>query len=224
VYVGDACNITGSAPAAANATAGAIVLAQYAGAAASNCTFAEMVVAAQTVGAASVLIINDVADTGNYAVMNCVSPADCALPAGIPLSMVAYADGQALRDYVAANSGNASSGSGGVLLNYTNTVVSGFFAGIDEVGLLQEIGWPKFASLQTLSWAGQWFDYYKQLRANLTAPALVLPVFTNTLMQGSPGIVSGATDFARGCCAATGVRVDAHNALRLSCRPRHCRL
>lgn len=221
VYVGDACNINASAPAAANATAGAVVLAQYAGAAASNCTFAEIVVAAQTVGAAGVLVINDAADSGTYAVMNCVSPADCALPAGIPLSMVAYEDGQALRNYVAANAGSTSGSGQVVAINYTNAVVSGFFAGIDELGLLQEIGWPKFASLQTLSWAGQWFDYYRQLRANLSAPALVVPVFTNTLMQGSPGIVSGIACGGDGCqhastCAYTRMRC---SAARLSLAP-----
>lgn len=53
----------------------------------------------------------------------------------------------------------------------------GYFAAVDELGRLQEVGWIKLPSLQHLSWAGQWLSYASKLRESLKAPALELPVF-----------------------------------------------
>jgi hypothetical protein len=80
--------------------------------------------------------------------------------------------------------------------------------------LLFELGWEKLPTLQFLSWQAQWTDFYRTVRANLSLPALTIPVFNNSLMQGN-GILSNLTlppikelraqydvfelDFALGC-------------------------
>lgn len=53
----------------------------------------------------------------------------------------------------------------------------GYFAAIDELFRLQEVGWIKFPTLQHLSWTGQWLVYARALRAQLLAEALVIPIF-----------------------------------------------
>ncbi len=57
--------------------------------------------------------------------------------------------------------------------------VPGFYAGIDEQGKLIELGWSKWPTLMHLAWQGQWQHYLQHLRANLSRPALTVPVFVN---------------------------------------------
>lgn len=53
----------------------------------------------------------------------------------------------------------------------------GYYAAVDDLGLLREVGWVKFPTLQHLSWAAQWLAYARRLRQKLEKPALVVGVF-----------------------------------------------
>lgn len=55
----------------------------------------------------------------------------------------------------------------------------GHYAGIDEEGRLIELGWSKWPTLMHLAWQGQWEQYLHNLKANLSRPALTVPIFTN---------------------------------------------
>lgn len=55
--------------------------------------------------------------------------------------------------------------------------VPGYYAGINEQGKLIELGWTKWPSLMHLAWQGQWQNYLHNLQANLSKPALTVPVF-----------------------------------------------
>ena len=55
--------------------------------------------------------------------------------------------------------------------------VPGYYAGINEQGNLMELGWTKWPSLMHLAWQGQWQNYLHNLQANLSKPALTVPVF-----------------------------------------------
>jgi hypothetical protein len=52
-------------------------------------------------------------------------------------------------------------------------------------GLLFEMGWEKIATLMFLVWQAQWQGYATELRANLSLPALVIPIVSQTVMQVS---------------------------------------
>ena len=53
----------------------------------------------------------------------------------------------------------------------------GYFAIINADMDLAELGWIKFPKLMHLGWAAQWLQYEARLKANLTRPALEVPVF-----------------------------------------------
>ena len=56
---------------------------------------------------------------------------------------------------------------------------------MDERLALAEVGWQKFPALMHLGWAAQWLLYEAELRANLSRPALVVPVFEEEVRAGS---------------------------------------
>ena len=66
-----------------------------------------------------------------------------------------------------------------VAVSFSEDTGPGYFAAVDELGRLQEVGWIKFPTLQHLSWAAQWLSYAKSLRGQLAeqGQALVVPVF-----------------------------------------------
>lgn len=57
--------------------------------------------------------------------------------------------------------------------------VAGYYGGIDEEGRLIEVGLAKWPSLMHLAWQGQWQHYLHNLKANLSKPALTVPIFVN---------------------------------------------
>lgn len=59
---------------------------------------------------------------------------------------------------------------------------------MDGGGRLAEVGWQKFPRLMHLAWGAQWLDYTHRLAANLSRPALELPVFRH---QVPPPPLSG---------------------------------
>lgn len=66
-----------------------------------------------------------------------------------------------------------------ISLQYGMVQVPGYYAGIDEQGRLIEMGWMKWPSLMHLAWQGQWQNYLHNLHANLSKPALTVPIFVN---------------------------------------------
>lgn len=70
--------------------------------------------------------------------------------------------------------------------------VSGHYAGIDEQGKLIELGWSKWPTLMHLAWQGQWQDYLHNLQANLSKPALTVPVFANQV-KPRPSLLNDTT-------------------------------
>lgn len=71
------------------------------------------------------------------------------------------------------------------------TQVPGFFAAVDGGGRLAEVGWQKFPRLMHLAWGAQWLDYTARLAANLSRPALTLPVFQHQVPRPPPKISLG---------------------------------
>lgn len=65
----------------------------------------------------------------------------------------------------------------GLTVSFAQEAGPGYFAAVDGEGKLQEVGWVKIPSLQTLSWAAQWLQYQRNLQAKLDEDALVVPVF-----------------------------------------------
>lgn len=55
--------------------------------------------------------------------------------------------------------------------------MAGNFAAVDSDGRLAELGWVKLPALMHLAWAAQWLDYSRRMTAQLSEPALTLPVF-----------------------------------------------
>lgn len=66
-----------------------------------------------------------------------------------------------------------------VKVSFSEDTGPGYFAAVDDLGRLQEVGWIKFPTLQHLSWAAQWLSYAESLRGQLADEdqALVVPVF-----------------------------------------------
>ena len=65
--------------------------------------------------------------------------------------------------------------------------VPGYYAGLDSEGRLIELGWSKWPSLMHLAWQGQWQVYLANLRANLSRPALTVPVFSHQVRWCTTG-------------------------------------
>ena len=63
------------------------------------------------------------------------------------------------------------------MLRFDQELGPGYFAAVDGEGNLQEVGWVKIPSLQTLSWAAQWLEYRKGLQKQLSGDAFVVPIF-----------------------------------------------
>ena len=166
---------------------GTVALLAYAGQGKQPCTLLQMALNAQSAGATGV-IVQLPSDTPYFS-WNCASPSECAQPLGIPVAQVSFSDGQLLAAFIANHYPGAAVASGA----YTEASVPGFFLGIDELGELYEPGWLKLPSARFLSWEAQYRQYFTQLRANLTRPALVVPVANHSIMQGSPGLVSNVT-------------------------------
>ena len=63
----------------------------------------------------------------------------------------------------------------------------GYFAVINADMELAELGWIKFPKLMHLGWAAQWLQYEARLKANLTRPALEVPIFKE---QASSSVIA----------------------------------
>ncbi len=150
-----------------------------------SCTFAQAIVNAQNAGANNIVFIAP--QGAPYVDMNCISDADCNLPAQIPASLVSYEDGARLTSLL--NTEGLSS----VNMTYHEDDVSGFYFIIDETDALREMGWIKYAMLAHVAWQAQYQGYLAQLRFNLSIPALEVPVLNYTLMLGSPGAQANIT-------------------------------
>lgn len=64
-----------------------------------------------------------------------------------------------------------------VTLSFADEDRPGYFAIVNADMELAELGWIKFPKLMHLGWAAQWLQYEARLKANLSRPALEVPVF-----------------------------------------------
>jgi len=51
---------------------------------------------------------------------------------------------------------------------------------------LAELGWIKFPKLMHLGWAAQWLQYEARLKANLSRPAMEVPIFKEAVSHKFP--------------------------------------
>lgn len=64
-----------------------------------------------------------------------------------------------------------------ITLSFAEEDRPGYFAIINADMELAELGWTTFPKLMHLGWAAQWLEYEGRLKANLSRPALVVPIF-----------------------------------------------
>ena len=68
-----------------------------------------------------------------------------------------------------------------ITLSFAEEDRPGYFAIINADMELAELGWTTFPKLMHLGWAAQWLEYEGRLRANLSRPALEVPIFKETV-------------------------------------------
>lgn len=156
-----------------------------------SCSLAGVVRHAQKSKATAVIIA---APQGqDVTLINCKDQ-ECTWPLSIPATMIGYQAGQDILEVLNGSTSLLSKAAESQPLQATfhEQQVPGFYAGIDEQGKLIELGWSKWPSLMHLAWQGQWQHYLQHLHANLSRPALTVPVFVNQNLSG-PGLDAGIT-------------------------------
>jgi hypothetical protein len=137
-----------------------------------SCTVDQVAGNAAKVGAAGLLVVSPpgpVPETG---------------AADISVSSVRHADGMAIIDAV----NGASAGWLNATLFPRGSPAS--LLAIDGDGRVAEVGWPKYSTLQMLSWQAAYFDFQTELRQNLSKPALVVPVMSTARLGKSSSVVT----------------------------------
>ena len=86
-----------------------------------------------------------------------------------------------------------------VTLSFADEDRPGYFAIVNADMELAELGWIKFPKLMHLGWAAHWLQYEARLKANLSRPALEVPVFKEevryaVLTQSLYVVACSATD------------------------------
>ncbi|KAK9821321.1 hypothetical protein WJX81_001912 [Elliptochloris bilobata] len=177
-----------------------------------DCSYADIVSRAQAAHASGALI--SAAAGGDVEMMDCRG-GECALPLSIPAAMIPLHAATKLQEALAAAEAH---GRDPVSVEFSAREGGGLFAAVDERGRLAETGWQAFPTLMHLGWAAQWLEYEAELRANLSKPALTVPVFKNAWLAGDHGIVAEVLmppleeqaahdllhlDFALGCPGTT---------------------
>jgi len=74
-----------------------------------------------------------------------------------------------------------------VTLSFKDEERPGYFAIVNKDMKLAELGWIKFPKLMHLGWAAQWLKYEARLKANLSRPALEVPIFKEAVSPNSEG-------------------------------------
>ncbi len=75
-------------------------------------------------------------------------------------------------------------------VSFQTTPTDTFYFGIDGEGLLAEMGWLLYPSFKFFNWQAQWFNFKSSLLQNLSSEAFIVPVISNSIMQGDQGIVA----------------------------------
>ena len=73
-----------------------------------------------------------------------------------------------------------------ITLSFAEEDRPGYFAIINADMELAELGWVTFPKLMHLGWAAQWLEYEGRLKANLSRPALEVPIFKNQVSIQPP--------------------------------------
>lgn len=69
---------------------------------------------------------------------------------------------------------------------------------------MQEVGWLRLPTLMHMGWAGQWLLYEEALRANLSRPALTIPILANQVrLQDRKASLAAVVEVGRWHSAAS---------------------
>ncbi|KAK9805085.1 hypothetical protein WJX73_003188 [Symbiochloris irregularis] len=141
------------------------------------CTYAQILMRAQESDASAVVI--SAPEEEDVLQMIC-GGADCDIPLTVGATMIPHKVAVQLQDALALGLP--------VKVRFSEQETPGYYAAIDEENRLQQVGWVREASIMPLAWAAQWLHYAQQLKRRLQAPALIVPVFEQQVMQGYHGI------------------------------------
>ncbi|XP_078094114.1 uncharacterized protein LOC144509317 isoform X2 [Mustelus asterias] len=111
--------------------------------------------------------------------MNCKG-VECLTAINIPASIMHFQKNviDVLRNHAKVN------------VTFQQTPSPNFFFGIDMDRRLSELGWFLYPTFNFVVWHAQWFIYFKNLTTKLQAPATIINVFNDTVMQGKKGAVA----------------------------------
>ncbi|XP_026172906.1 uncharacterized protein LOC113136365 isoform X2 [Mastacembelus armatus] len=111
--------------------------------------------------------------------MNCVGE-ECYSPLRIPAAMV-HLEPSVTQALLSAQKINVS---------FQTTPSPNFFIGIDQQGVLSEMGWFLYPTFSFINWQAQWFNFYADLQMKLENPVKNVSVFDKVQMQGQKGAVA----------------------------------
>ncbi|XP_057690987.1 uncharacterized protein si:dkey-256h2.1 [Corythoichthys intestinalis] len=111
--------------------------------------------------------------------MNCAGD-ECDVPLELPAAML----------HIQSKVDLALSSGMSVKVSFQTTPTPNFFLGIDQQGMLAEMGWFLYPSFSFLNWQAQWFDFWSAMQLRLQSPATVVAVFDKAEMQGDKGAVA----------------------------------
>lgn len=157
--------------------------------ASARCNVSTAIANAQRQGAAGVLFAQALTPAEPVLQVLGTDAAAAANPVDVSVATVAASDAAAMRARIhkaAASGRNAT-------VVFRNSLGPGLLVGLDSGGRLIELGWEKYATLMMLGWQAQWQGYTDRLQANLSAPAVVVPVWNDVQMQGSLGATATVT-------------------------------
>uniref|UniRef100_A0A3Q3LRG8 Si:dkey-256h2.1 n=1 Tax=Mastacembelus armatus TaxID=205130 RepID=A0A3Q3LRG8_9TELE len=105
--------------------------------------------------------------------MNCVGE-ECYSPLRIPAAMVHLEPSVTQK----------------INVSFQTTPSPNFFIGIDQQGVLSEMGWFLYPTFSFINWQAQWFNFYADLQMKLENPVKNVSVFDKVQMQGQKGAVA----------------------------------
>eukprot|EP00041_Stephanoeca_diplocostata_P019331 m.414820 g.414820 ORF g.414820 m.414820 type:complete len:630 (-) comp21275_c1_seq2:3608-5497(-) len=140
----------------------------------SDCTVESAATIIQKAGAAGVIVAERTDASFVPAGRNSAVPG-----VNIPVSTILSTAGAALADAIK----QLGAGDLNATLGY-DTVSPGYFVGIDARGMVAEVGWQKFATLEMLAWEADWLHYAASVQRRTAAPALVVPLLDYAPLGG----------------------------------------
>jgi len=135
-----------------------------------RCTFAELLQKAESFGTSSVILYPE-SPTQSMEEISCEG-SECDVVLNISASMVSYSSARELINRT--QSGKKGS------ISFTEEESKGRYAAINASGRLQEVGWPVWPWLATLSWSAQYMIFQHELHMNLKQSDQIIEVFNGS--------------------------------------------